>query len=282
MTQLLLTLRFYATGSMLISAGDFVGVSKTSACRIVKRVSSAIASLRPQFIYMYNNHNEMQRAAQEFYNIASFPRTIGAIDCTLVKMESPGGEDAEIFRCRKGYFALNVQTISDANLKIKNIVTRWPGSTHDQTIFNNSRVKREFCDGRYGQYMLIGDSGYAIEPFLMTKLQETQTPAENLYNESILRTRNVVERQYGVWQRRFPILSLGMRVKLLTMMEIIVATAVLHNIAVEMNDYFPEEWLENIDYDDDNENVRNEVPNNILIRGRNVRRLLIDEHFNRM
>jgi hypothetical protein len=66
------------------------------------------------------------------------------------------------------------------------------------------------------------------------------------------------------------------------MMKIIVATAVLHNIAVEMNDYFPEKWLENIDYDDDNENVRNEVPNNILIRGRNVRRLLIDEHFNRM
>jgi hypothetical protein len=130
--------------------------------------------------------------------------------------------------------------------------------------------------------MLIGDSGYAIEPFLMAKLQETQTPAENLYNESILRTRNVVERQYGVWKRRFPILSLGMRVNLLTMMEIIVATAVLHNIAVEMNDYFPAEWLENSDYDDENENVRNEDPNNILIRGRNVRRLLIDEHFNKM
>jgi hypothetical protein len=130
--------------------------------------------------------------------------------------------------------------------------------------------------------MLIGDSGYAIEPFLMAKLQETQTPAENLYNESILRTRNVVERQYGVWKRRFPILSLGMRVNLLTMMEIIVATVVLHNIAVEMNDYFPAEWLENSDYDDENENVRNEDPNNILIRGRNVRRLLIDEHFNKM
>jgi hypothetical protein len=66
------------------------------------------------------------------------------------------------------------------------------------------------------------------------------------------------------------------------MMEIIVATAVLHNIAVEMNDYFPAEWLENSDYDDENENVRNEDPNNILIRGRNVRRLLIDEHFNKM
>ncbi|CAH1383012.1 unnamed protein product [Tenebrio molitor] len=72
MTQLLLTLRFYATGSMLISAGDFVGVSKTSASRIVKRVSSAIASLRPQFIYMYNNHNEMQRLPKSFITLRVF------------------------------------------------------------------------------------------------------------------------------------------------------------------------------------------------------------------
>jgi hypothetical protein len=60
-------------------------------------------------------------------------------------MESPRGEDAEIFRCRKGYFALNVQTISNTNLKIKKIGTRWPGSTHDKTIFNSGRVKREYA-----------------------------------------------------------------------------------------------------------------------------------------
>lgn len=50
MDHLLLTLRFYASGSYLISAGDFSGVSKTSAYTIVHRVTNAIARLRPRYI----------------------------------------------------------------------------------------------------------------------------------------------------------------------------------------------------------------------------------------
>ncbi|KAK9696012.1 DDE superfamily endonuclease [Popillia japonica] len=203
-----------------------MGVSKASACIIMKRVSEAIASLSPNNIYMYRNQEEMEQAVQQFYNIARFPRVFGAIDCTLIKIQSPGGDDAEIYRCRKGYFAINVQTVSDANLKIRNIVARWPGSCHDQTVFNNSMLKHECVQGRFNPYLLIGDSGYSLEPYLMTPLQHTETPAENLYNESIIRTRNVVERQYGVWKRRFPILSTGIKLKLETAMTVIVATAV--------------------------------------------------------
>lgn len=276
MNQLLLTLRYYATGNMLISVADFLGVSKSSACRIVERVSIAIASLSEQYIHMYQNNVELDTAAQEFYRIARFPRVIGAIDCTLIKVQSFGGEDAEIFRSRKGFFALNVQTVSDANLRIRNVVARWPGSTHDQTIFNNSNLKQHFENGRYGRFMLIGDSGYTIQPYLMTPLQHTQTPAENLYNESIIRTRNVVERQYGVWKRRFPILSLGIRVKLQTVMTIVVATAVLHNIAIDMNEVLPDEWF---DVHADVEDVVQENNANNANRGRHVRMLLINEHF---
>ncbi|KAF5271297.1 hypothetical protein FQR65_LT05312 [Abscondita terminalis] len=82
MTQLLLTLRFYATGSMLIFAGDFVGVSKTSVCRIVKTVTSAIDGLRPHYTRMYDNNEEMQRAAQEFYEIGTFCSTTGCEQTT--------------------------------------------------------------------------------------------------------------------------------------------------------------------------------------------------------
>lgn len=104
----------------------------------------------------------MDRAAEDFYQMGRFPRVIGAIDCTLIKMQSPGGQDLEIFRCRKGFFALNVQTVSDANLKIRNIVARWPGSSNDQSIFNNSALKRDFGNHVFWRYLLIGDSGYAI------------------------------------------------------------------------------------------------------------------------
>lgn len=114
----------------------------------------------------------------------------------------PGGNDAEAFRNRKGYMSLNVQTVSDAKLKILDIVARWPGSCHDQTIFNNSRLKRRLEDGEFGRDILVGDSGYANTDYLVTPLLRINTPAENLFNESIIRTRNVVERQYGVWKRR--------------------------------------------------------------------------------
>lgn len=71
-----------------------------------------------------------------------------------------GGDQAENFRNRKGYFSFNVQTVSDANLKILDIVARWPGSTHDQTIFNNSSIRNRFEQGHFGNGILLGDSGY--------------------------------------------------------------------------------------------------------------------------
>lgn len=40
-------------------------------------------------------------------------------------------------------------------------------------------------------------------------LNDHLTDAERLYNEAQVRTRNVVERQYGVWKQRFPILHIG-------------------------------------------------------------------------
>lgn len=261
---------------MLLAAADFVGVSKASASRIVKRVCEAIARLGRIYINMYKTRAEMQEAALAFYQIARFPQTIGAIDCTLVKIQSPGGDDAEIFRSRKGFFALNVQTVSDAQLKIRNIVARWPGSVHDQTIFNNSNLKRQFEGGRYDKYLLVGDSGYRIQKYLMTKLENTNTRPENLYNESIIRTRNVVERQYGVWKRRFPILSQGIRLRVETAMTVIVATAVLHNIAIEMKEDIPQQW--NI-YENIEDNANENIPINENNTERQFRQLLIDQHF---
>jgi len=75
---------------MLIAAGDFVSVSKSSACKIVREVSIAIAQLAPQYIKMPSDDEEIRNARIKFYNRARVPRIIGAIDCTHVRIESPG------------------------------------------------------------------------------------------------------------------------------------------------------------------------------------------------
>ncbi|KAF0706476.1 Uncharacterized protein FWK35_00023526 [Aphis craccivora] len=190
--KLLLTLRFYATGNFLITAGDFMGL-----VLIVRDVSVSIAKLQPRFIRMPETETEIRNLQRRFFQIARFPRTIGAIDCTHIKIQNPGGPNGEYFRNRKGYFSLNVQTISCPDLKIMDVVARWPGSCHDQTSFKKSRI----------YYKLVSaDSGYANSQYVVTTYLNPQNDPEGLYNESLIRTRNPVERSYGVLKRRFPIL----------------------------------------------------------------------------
>lgn len=239
MTQLLIALRFYALGSMEVSIADFAGVSMASVSRIIFRVSDALARKRPEFVRMPETDQERQQCSASFFSIARFPRVIGAIDCTHVKIQSPGGEHAECYRNRKSWFSFNVQTVAGSDLKIQNIVARWPGATHDSTIFNASHLKMRFEHGDFGRYLLVGDSGYAASNYMAIPFLEVDSVAKNLYNESQIHTRNVVERSYGVWKRRFPILSMGMRIKLERVEAVIVACAVLHNIAIDANDVEP-------------------------------------------
>ena len=209
--RLLTALRFYATGSFQEVIGDVSDLDKSTVCRIIHQVSNAIASLSPQIIKLPSAKREQREVMEDFYRISRFPGVIGALYCTHVRIQSPGGENGELFRNRKGYFSMNVQTVSDSNLFIRDIVARWPGSTHDSTIFHESRLRarletREIADG-----YLLGDGGYPCKSYLLTPLQNPITQPEQRYNRAHIATRNVVERQYGVWKRRFPAISLGLR-----------------------------------------------------------------------
>jgi nuclease HARBI1 len=90
MNQVLSTLRYFATGSQLTACGDIIGAHESTACRILHRITHAIACLYSDFIKMPVTVNEQNTIAAQFYNIAKFPRCIGAIDCTHVKILSPG------------------------------------------------------------------------------------------------------------------------------------------------------------------------------------------------
>ncbi|KAJ8954114.1 hypothetical protein NQ314_007153 [Rhamnusium bicolor] len=46
----LLTLKFYATGSMLIVVSDFIDVHKSTSSRLINNVSRAIAQLKSLYI----------------------------------------------------------------------------------------------------------------------------------------------------------------------------------------------------------------------------------------
>jgi len=198
---------------MQVNVGDLNGVSKATSSIVVRRVTQAIARLATDVVCCPSTRAEQAEVMRGFHDIAQFPGIIGAIDCTHVPVQSPGGDDAELFRNRKGYFSLNVQAVSSSDLKFSNVVSRWYGSAHDATIFAHSRLCARFESGEFGRGYLLGDAGYPSKPYLLTPISTPITAAEQRYNAAHILSRNVVERAFGVVKRRFPCLRYGLRVK---------------------------------------------------------------------
>lgn len=258
--------------------GDLRGIHQSTVCRILKKISYIIAGEIRQYIKFPSTEEEVSRVYREFYNISQFPRVIGCIDCTHVSIKSPGGNFAEVYRNRKRSFSINVQVVGGPNLEIFDIVARWPGREHDSMIFNRSTVKTRFERGTL-QGFLLGDSGYPCMRYLMTPLANPGNEADVRYNTSQIKTRNTVERLFGVWKRRFPCLTRTMGNKLETVSVIIVACAVLYNIGIKIKDGYGDEndlpLQENIQDEPD----INEVENMQNAAGHAVRRALIERHF---
>ena len=135
--ELLTLLRYLSTGSFMLISGSLLNVSKSTAHSFIHRSMRLICSLASD----WNDFPEdISRLKKRFKSKYSFPDVIGAIDCTHVKMNSTGGNFSEVFRNRKGYFSLNIQAVCGPNLKFYDVVLRWPGSTHDSRIFDNSII----------------------------------------------------------------------------------------------------------------------------------------------
>ncbi|KAG5880719.1 hypothetical protein JTB14_025562 [Gonioctena quinquepunctata] len=118
--QLLTALLFYASSAHQINIGDIMHIDQSTVSRIIKKVSEAIASLRNQFITMPATPGQRLLCQNKFYQLVRFPRVIGCVDCTHIKIRSPGGEDGEVYRNRKSYFSINVQLVCD-NLRLVNL-----------------------------------------------------------------------------------------------------------------------------------------------------------------
>lgn len=73
------------------------------------------------------------------------------------------------------------------------------------------------------------------QPYLLTPVLRPLNQAESNYNKSHKNTRNLVERTFGRWKRKFSCLNRGLLTMLDTSIAIICATAVLWNLHIHIN-----------------------------------------------
>ena len=92
-------------------SGVLCDISQPSASRIIKRVSEAIARMK---IFLYNFPGRLTLLVTQnkfdFWRICVFSNVVERIGCTHIKIQFPGGGDAEMLRNRN-IFSINVQSV---------------------------------------------------------------------------------------------------------------------------------------------------------------------------
>ena len=111
--QVLITLRFLASGSFQQVTGDTVsGLHKSTVCRIIRRVTVALSRRLDEFVKFPQTQEERDSIKQGLYEIANFPCAIGVIDASHIRIIAPTENEWD-FVNRKRHHSINVQGICD-------------------------------------------------------------------------------------------------------------------------------------------------------------------------
>ncbi|XP_041669111.1 putative nuclease HARBI1 [Cheilinus undulatus] len=223
-----IALKFFATGTYMHAVGNAENLSKNTCHTAVHKVARALTDLLDVFV-VFPSHLPVHSVKEGFYAIAGFPRVIGAIDCTHIPIYGSLGENEADYVNRKNFHSLNIQMTCDHQMMVTSLVAKWLGSVHDSRIFRESALSLNLEQGLFSG-VLVGDRGYACQPFLMTPYPDPGAGPQTRFNVALAKTRVRIEMTFGVLKARFNCLR-GLRVAPGRACKIFAACAVLHNIA---------------------------------------------------
>lgn len=249
--QLLITLRFFASGSFYHLIGDLQGVSKATVCRSIKRCVDAINNRMFKEYVRFPDDNLLP---QKFYDLGGMPAVAGCIDGTHVIMEAPT-QNEEQFVNRHGTHSLNAMCVCGPDLYFYYVSARWPGCVHDARVLRNSALNHRFDDGwrPFPNAVLLADSAYPLKDWLIPPISNPLNQAEYDFNRAHKRTRRIIENAFGVLKERFPCLY-QLRVRSPEFAgEIFKACCILHNVCSGDRTNATANLTENDDDDDIND-----------------------------
>ncbi|XP_056004148.1 putative nuclease HARBI1 [Ostrea edulis] len=279
--QVMVALRYYATGKMQLCSGDNFGLHQSTVSRIIQRVTTALVqpNIVKRFVSFPMDPGTIRKHQVDFFAIAGFPGVVGAIDGTHVRIIAPSEHEVEYVN-RKNFHSINVQIVCDASYKILDIVASWPGATHDARILRESGLFQLFQRRLLPvKCHLLGDSGYPGKDWLLTPFLNPQAGPQSRYNRSHKCTRTLVERTIGHLKRRFHVLHGEIRQHPQRASNVIIACGVLHNIAKMFNLPLPDDD-DNADAYNDNGNANDHIVADIQgTDGRAYRNHIVSAHF---
>ncbi|XP_017487762.1 PREDICTED: putative nuclease HARBI1 [Rhagoletis zephyria] len=170
--------------------GDVFGVHKSTVHKYFHLVINAILQLRAEYLY-FPKLEEAKTIAIAFQKITNIPNIIGAIDGTHIPILPPS-DGYQDYVNRKGWPSIVMQAVVDNNYIFRDVSIKFPGSTHDATVFRESglykyssqMIPNYYTDvnGMQTPMMLIGDPAYPLLPWLMKPYTGHLEPEEESFN----------------------------------------------------------------------------------------------------
>lgn len=234
------------------SVADRFGMSKGSLHYYLRNFTHILTSedVLPKVI-CWPDIQEYPRIAEKFAQRAGFPGVIGAVDGTYIPI--PGPKDfRDSYICRKGFPAFHLQAVCDKSLRFLDVFCAYPGSVHDSRAFRNSPLNARLENQAVTDYHLIGDSAYALKPYLMTPFRDNGhlTSEQKKYNSAHSSTRVEIERSFGLLKGKFRKLKFLDMTNVSDMPFTIVSCCVLHNFVL-LHEALDEEELESSGEEED-------------------------------
>jgi len=154
--QLLTVLHWLGNGSQYHGTGDMHGIHKSTVCRTLRRVISAINNNIFQDVVRWPT--DCSNLAMQFFHKGGFPSVCGCVDGILINILAPY-ENEEQFVDRKGNHSINVMMVCGPDLTFYNVTARWPGSVHDARVLRNSTLSTKFEEGwrPFPNAVILGD-----------------------------------------------------------------------------------------------------------------------------
>ena len=186
-----------------------------------------------------------------------FKDCIGALDGTHLPAHVTE-EPSAPWRNRKGWLSQNVLAVVDFEMRFVYVLAGWEGSAHDVRVLDSALgASLNALDPPQGRYYL-GDAGYSNRKYLLTPFRGVRyhlkefaaselkysswyiifynadmlrrpSDAYELYNLRHSTLRNVVERTFGVFKRRFRLLGRPPEYPIDTQVQLVYACVVIHN-----------------------------------------------------
>lgn len=224
------------------SVADRFDISKGTLYFFVNKFIDALNGIAPQYI-RWPRPDEMLSVRKQFYRIAKFDEwVIGAVDGTYVVIPAPE-EDPEVYRTRKCNFAVTLQGICTATLHFISCFAGFPASVGDRRIFENSPIYKNILRAKTNYFptheFIIGDKAYPVYDWCQAPYikRSPLNDAQELYNQLLSSTRQVIERSFGLLFGRFRRLKFLDMTKAERIPDTIVACCVLHNLCLAEKNY---------------------------------------------